>query len=110
MKKTNICNGESCIPHFKKLLKIMKITCLLVVIAFVQVSASTYAQSTKLTLDMKNARLAELFEQIEKTSEFRFFYDSDEIDLSKRVSITQANSNIVNIHSEVFDCRENTYE
>lgn len=110
MKKTNICNGESCMPHFKKLLRIMKITCLLVVIAFVQVSASTYAQSTKLTLDMKNARLAELFEQIEKTSEFRFFYDSDEIDLSKRVSITQANSNIVDILSEVFAGTEYTYE
>ncbi|WP_319501439.1 TonB-dependent receptor [uncultured Draconibacterium sp.] len=88
----------------------MKITCLLVVIAFVQVSASTYAQSTKLTLEMKNARLAELFEQIEKTSEFRFFYDSDEIDLSKKVSISQTNSNIVDILSEVFTGTEYTYE
>lgn len=110
MKKTNICNGESCMPHFKKLMKIMKITCLLVVVAFVQVSASTYAQSTKLTLDMKNARLAELFEQIEKTSEFRFFYDSEQVDLSKRVSITQTNSNIVDILSEVFAGTEYTYE
>lgn len=110
MKKTNICNGESCVPHFKKLLKIMKITCLLVVVAFVQVSASTYAQSTKLTLEMKNARLAELFEQIEKTSEFRFFYDSDEIDLSKKVSISQTNSNIVDILTEVFTGTEYSYQ
>ena len=88
----------------------MKITCLLVMVAFVQVSASTYAQSTKLTLDMKNARLAELFEQIEKNSEFRFFYDSEEIDLSKKVSISQSNSNIVDILSEAFAGTEYTYE
>ncbi len=110
MKKTNHCNGENYILHYKKLLQIMKLTCLLIVIAFVQVSASTYAQSTKLTLNLKNARLAELIEEIENTSEFRFFYDSNEIDLSRNISIKQTESTIVDILTTVFDGTEYTFE
>jgi len=102
MKKTNICNGGNCMPHFKKLIKTMKITCLLLLVAIVQVSASTYAQSTKLTLDMKNGKLSELFKEIENSSEFRFFYDSNEIDLSREVTIHSDKSTIAEILSEAF--------
>ena len=110
MKKTNICNGGSCVSHFKKLLRIMKLTCLLVMIALVQVSAATYAQSTKLTLNMKNAKLAELFEQIEENSEFRFFYDSDEIDLSHKITIRTEESNIDEILTVAFSETNYSYE
>ncbi len=88
----------------------MKITCLLVLVAFMQVTASTYGQSTKLTLEMKNAKLSELFDEIERTSEFRFFYDSEEIDLSKKVTINKVNSNIADILTEAFDGTEYTYD
>ncbi len=88
----------------------MKITCLLVLIAFMQVAASTYGQSTKLTLEMKNATLSELFDVIEKTSEFRFFYDSEEVDLSKKVTIKKVNSDIADILSEAFDGTEYDYD
>ncbi|WP_321343032.1 TonB-dependent receptor [uncultured Draconibacterium sp.] len=88
----------------------MKLTCLLVMIALVQVSANTYAQSTKLTLNMKNARLAELFEQIEENSEFRFFYDSDEIDLSHQLTIHTEESNIDQILTLAFSETNYSYE
>lgn len=109
MKKTNICNGDHCIPHFKKLIRTMKITCLLLLVAIVQVSASTYAQSTKLTLDMKDAKLSELFDEIENSSEFRFFYDSNEIDLSREVTIHKEKSNINDILTEAFAGTEYSY-
>lgn len=109
MKKTNICNGGDCMPHFKKLIKTMKITCLLLLVAIVQVSAATYAQSTKLTLDMENAKLSELFEEIENSSEFRFFYDSNAIDLSREVTIHTEKSNINDILAEAFAGTEYSY-
>ncbi len=96
-------------PHFKKLIRTMKITCLLLLVAIVQVSASTYAQSTKLTLDMKNAKLSELFEEIENSSEFRFFYDSNEIDLTREVSIHTDKSTIADILTEAFAGTEYSY-
>ncbi len=109
MKKTNICNEGDCVPHFKKLIRTMKITCLLLLVAIVQVSASTYAQSTKLTLDMKNAKLSELFEEIENSSEFHFFYDSNEIDLTREVSIHTDKSTIADILTEAFAGTEYSY-
>ncbi|WP_167618749.1 TonB-dependent receptor [Maribellus sediminis] len=87
----------------------MKITCLLLLVAIVQVSASTYAQSTKLTLDMKNAKLSELFEEIENSSEFHFFYDSNEIDLTREVSIHTDKSTIADILTEAFAGTEYSY-
>ena len=67
MKKIRT-NGDGRISRLIKLLRVMKITCLLLMIALVQVSASTYSQSTKLTLNLKNVTLSEVFEEIEKTS------------------------------------------
>ncbi|MFV0593365.1 MAG: SusC/RagA family TonB-linked outer membrane protein [Draconibacterium sp.] len=87
----------------------MKITCLLLLVAIVQVSAATYAQSTKLTLDMENAKLSELFEEIENSSEFRFFYDSNAIDLSREVTIHTEKSNINDILAEAFAGTEYSY-
>ncbi len=109
MKKTNICNEGDYWPHFKKLIRTMKITCLLLLVAIVQVSASSYAQSTKLTLDMKDAKLSELFNEIESSSEFRFFYDSNEIDLSREVTIHSDKSTITEILSEAFTGTEYNY-
>lgn len=110
MKKTNICNERIYFPHVKKLFRIMKITCFLILIALVQVSASSYSQSTKLTLKLKDGSLSELFGEIEKTSEFRFFYDSNEIDLSKKVSIKKNKSNIDDVLGEAFDESEYAHE
>ncbi len=109
MKKTNICNEVDYMAHFKKLIRTMKITCLFLLVAIVQVSASSYAQSIKLTLDMKNAKLSELFEEIENSSEFRFFYDSNEIDLSREVTIHKEKSNINDILTEAFVGTEYSY-
>ncbi|NQU53735.1 MAG: carboxypeptidase-like regulatory domain-containing protein [Bacteroidetes bacterium] len=109
MKKIRI-NGEGRIPRLIKLLRVMKITCLLLMIALVQVSASTYSQSTKLTLNLKNVALSEVFEEIEKTSEFRFFYDSQEIDPSTEVSVKTKDSNIEKILNDVFNKSDVTYE
>ncbi len=98
------------VPHLIKLLRVMKITGILLMFALIQVSASTYSQSTKLTLDLKNVTLSELFNKIEKTSEFHFFYDSGKLDLSKEVSLTTENSNIETILSDLFKGSDISYE
>jgi TonB-linked SusC/RagA family outer membrane protein len=109
MKKIRF-DGDDRTPHLIKLLRVMKITCLLLMIALVQVSASTYSQSTKLTLNLKNVALSEVFKEIEKTSEFRFFFDSKEIDPSTQVTVRTKDSNIEKILTDVFDNSDVTYE
>lgn len=110
MKKIKPYNEERQIPFQIKLLRVMKITCILLMIALIQVTASTYSQSTKLTLDMKNVTLSELLDKIEQDSEFRFFYDSDGIDRSALVSLSATDTNIEDILNDLFRGSDVGYE
>ncbi len=80
----------------------MKLTSFLLLIALIQVSAATYSQATKLTLNYENVKLFDLLDKIEKTSDYRFFYDSQSIDLSKSVSLNIQDSDLKGILSEVL--------
>jgi len=66
----------------------MKLTFLFLVAGLMQVSASLYSQTTKLTLEMRNQRVVDVLETIEQQSEFRFAYSSEYINLNRRVSLT----------------------
>ncbi|MCK9618781.1 MAG: TonB-dependent receptor [Lentimicrobiaceae bacterium] len=59
----------------------MRITTLLLLISLMQTYATnSYSQNTRLSLKMENASLENILSEIEKVSEFRFFYRSNEID------------------------------
>ena len=76
-------------------LRKMKLIVLLAAIALFQLSATeSYAQNTKITLSMKNATLIEAIKQIEKQTEFVFFYNNAEIDMNRIVNIHINNGNI----------------
>ena len=110
MKKIKTTNEDHKYPHVTKLMRVMKITCLLLMVFLVQVSASTYSQSAKLTLNLKNVTLSELFSEIEKTTEFRFFYDNSELDLSKRKTLYVEDSKVEEVLNNLFNDSEISYE
>jgi TonB-linked SusC/RagA family outer membrane protein len=110
MKKNRMNDEVKEIPHLIKLLRVMKITCLLLMVFLVQVSASTYSQSAKLTLNLKNTTLSELFNEIEKVSEFCFLYDDSALDLSRKVTLSSENSNIEAILDDLFKGLDISYE
>jgi len=110
MKKFEMNEGENMFPRLTKLWRVMKITCLFLMVALVQVSASTYAQNTRLTLNKESTSLAALIEEVEKNSEFRFFYDSQQIDLSAEVTVKARRSSIEQILEQVFANSDVSYE
>jgi TonB-linked SusC/RagA family outer membrane protein len=110
MKKIEMNEGGLLFPRLTKLWRVMKITCLLMMVALVQVTASTYAQNTRLTLNKENTSLAALIEEVEKNTEFRFFYDSKQIDLSAEVTVKARRSNIEQILEQVFADSDVSYE
>ncbi|MGM0621737.1 MAG: SusC/RagA family TonB-linked outer membrane protein [Bacteroidota bacterium] len=65
----------------------MKLTFLFLLVGLMQVSASVYSQSTKLSLEMRNAKVSEVLDAIESQSEFRFAYSPGYIDLDREVSV-----------------------
>jgi len=69
------------------LLKKMKLLIALFFAGLLGVSANTYSQATRLSLNLEKVTLKEAFKQIEKSSEFVFFYNEDFIDVNRKVNI-----------------------
>lgn len=79
-----ISRDYSC--DISKALKIMKITICLWFAAILQVSAASYAQN--ISLDVKNAPLDHVFDQISQQSGYNFIYDAKILKASKPISLT----------------------
>jgi len=73
-------------PALKAYLLIMKISFILFFLGMLQVSASVYSQS-KLTYSFENKSIKEVLEEIEQTTELRFFYNEDFLDMERRITI-----------------------
>ena len=81
----------------------MKLIILLTAISLLQLSAtSSYAQSTKLSMSLTNVTLEEVIATIEEQTEFVFFYNNAEIDLSRKVSFIANKNNIKEVLDDVF--------
>jgi len=94
MKKKSHANTFLSKKRLLKLCRIMKLTILLTIIAVIQVTASTYSQTAKLTIKLESVPLSEVFHAIETQSEFNIFYKDDQIDLKKKVNINLKNATI----------------
>lgn len=88
----------------------MKLISFLLILGINVCSAvNSYSQTTRLSLSLENKTLKEVFSNIEKKSEFIFFYYDNAIDTNKRVSINVENETINNILNEVLKGSENSY-
>ncbi|MGQ8338686.1 TonB-dependent receptor [Sunxiuqinia sp. A32] len=87
MKKNRTKRNYGLWADFPQIYRIMKLICLFMLALFVQVSAATYAQKTKLNVSGQNLTIEQVLGQIEDQSEFSFFYNNHEVDLSKEVSL-----------------------
>lgn len=75
-----------CFKKACKTILIMKISILLLTICSFQISASLYSQTT-FDLSFNEITVKELLKTIEQQSEFRFFYNDDIFDVSRKVSV-----------------------
>jgi TonB-linked SusC/RagA family outer membrane protein len=93
----------------KKLLRIMKLACFLILALTLQTSASLWSQTTKMDVDLKNSSLLRLFTQIEDNSEYRFFYSNDEINVNSKVTVQVNDKVIGDILTEAFSALPYTF-
>lgn len=77
-----------------KIVRIMKLTLLFALLCMIHISANTYAQTTYVSVDINNGTFYDVVKQIEKQSEYLFFYDSKEIPNDLPVSIKESDSNV----------------
>lgn len=90
-------SNESSVLSFKKFWLIMKLNFFLILLTVLQVSANVSAQNTRLDLKMKNATISQVFDEIERQSEVYFFYNKNQIDETKMISVDFHNKSIDDI-------------
>lgn len=96
--------------HLKKTCKVMRLTALLLLIGMgVGNATATYSQSTHLSISLNNKTVKEVFNAIEKSSEYIFFYYDDVLDLNRKVSLDVENQTVDKILDKLFESTDNTY-
>lgn len=79
----------------KKIFRMARLTLCLFFLGLMQMLAvESYSQQTKLSLNLSNQRLEDVFKTIEDKSEFFFFYNRDYIDVDQKVDINVTNQSI----------------
>lgn len=86
----------------KKHLRIMKLTCFLILVFTLQTTATVWSQNVKMNVDLQNKSLLELFNQIERNSDYRFFYSNDEVNVNALISLKADNKAIGDILDAAF--------
>ena len=94
----------------KKISRIMKLNLFILVITVMQATASVYSQNARLNLKMENATISEVFDAIEKQSDFFFFYNRGQINDQQRVSVDLQNSQIDEVLTTIFGKNVISYE
>lgn len=101
MKKSYESGSGRC-PIPKKLLLIMKLTAFLIFLFTVQVTATVYSQSKKLTIDLQGSSIKEVLQKIEAQSEYRFIYENEKVNLDEKVNIRVKDEVVENILKLLF--------
>ena len=87
----------------KKLLLVMKLTTILIFLSGMAFAAKTYSQETRFDLSVKNATIIEVFDKIERITEYGFLFKTDQLDLNKQYTLDLKNANIEKILDNVID-------
>jgi TonB-linked SusC/RagA family outer membrane protein len=106
-------NGLEPFQHFgrrNEILLKMKLTFILLLAGLLQVSAvSSYSQSTKLSLEVRGEQVSDVLRKIEDMSDFRFFYQREQVDVERSVSFKVEDEKIMDILNLLFAEEEVQY-
>lgn len=95
---------------YPKILKVMKLTIFLMLFSLVSVAGRTYSQSTRLTVKLNQATLLEIFNVIEAQSEFQIAYNSNNLDVNKKISIDAENKTVNEILDQILESKNLQYK
>lgn len=96
-------------PLLKLSLK-MKISMLFMfLVLFTMQANSSYAQRTKITLDLNNVTVERLIDEIESKTDFHFVYQIKEVDLNRVVSVKANKELVTKILERIFGNTKTTH-
>ncbi|MEO1013322.1 MAG: TonB-dependent receptor, partial [Bacteroidota bacterium] len=89
----------------------MKLSLLfLMTISFALQANPGYAQNKKISLKMTNVTVAQVMDEIESKTEFKFIFNTKTVNLARKISINVKKKSIQNVLSQLFNRTEISYE
>jgi len=99
-----VCTPPGCV---KKILLVMKITTIILFVAFIQVSAAGLAQ--KVTLVQKDATIRQIFKEINKQTGYNIFWSDSQINGDTKLSVDFKNTPLADVLNICLENSELTY-
>ncbi|MBI9059046.1 MAG: TonB-dependent receptor [Labilibaculum sp.] len=96
--------------RWRKILLIMKLTCLFMLLSVFQLTASVSAQNVRMDVDFEDASLSEVFREVRKLSGFNFLYNAEEINSKENVSVEMKNASLEEVLEECIKGRSLKYK
>jgi TonB-linked SusC/RagA family outer membrane protein len=89
----------------------MTLTTLFLVLSALSLQSNTIKPDfKKVTVDLKDATVARIFDEIENNTEFRFVYKIDDVDLTRKISLKVINEPIDNVLKKIFVNQNTTFK
>jgi TonB-dependent starch-binding outer membrane protein SusC len=98
------------IKYPNKLIRIMKLNLLLFFLGTVQIFATSYSQDSRINISMQNGTIVDIFNEIEKQSEYRIFYRMNDIDLDKKYTVSYKDELVSDLLPEVLKEANTSYQ
>jgi TonB-linked SusC/RagA family outer membrane protein len=94
----------------KKMIKHMRTTFSILIVTTLQISATVYSQDAKVSIHLENAGIIDVFNEIEKQSEYKIFYKTDNIDKRIQVSVNEDNITINSLLSSILSAHQLSFD
>lgn len=85
------------------------IVCFLLLSINICTASNSYSQNTLISLNIKDQTIKEVFSEIEKRSEYVFFYYENILDLNRKVSLSVKNQPLTDILNIIFEHTNNKF-
>ncbi|SFS69159.1 TonB-linked outer membrane protein, SusC/RagA family [Porphyromonadaceae bacterium NLAE-zl-C104] len=97
--------------NIRKTCRIMRLIALFLVIGIgISYAGNSYSQVTTLSLKLTNKTVHEVFDEIERSSEYIFLYNSNTLDANRLVTISVEKETISEVLDKLFAGTDNTYK
>lgn len=93
----------------RKIMLMTKLTIFLILISVFCATATVYSQSTRLSLNLEQATISEVLQVIESQTEYRFIYESNKLDLDKKINLNVTEQQVEKILDKIFEKNEINY-
>lgn len=88
----------------------MRLSFIMLLVSSLSVIGNSYSQSTKFSFQLSNATVKDVFQEIERNSEFIIVYSDDMIDVTREVSLKVADATVEKVLDQILKVTNNGYE